>query len=143
VQAQRVNGTFGAQPYALVATTKQNFEASANNLSLNQVREGALSGLVFADSNRNGLREEGEAGIEGLVVDLKQVNGTLSLQSTTNATGAYQFANLPLDAYTISIILPGGFRVTTTTSTVQVNTGSTAGPTIGIIGQLFLPLVQR
>lgn len=143
VQAPRVNGTFGAQPYALVATTKQNFEAGANNLNLDQVGDGALTGAVFVDSNRNGVRDEGEAGIGGILVELTQVNGTLRRQSTTDATGAYQFANLPLDAYTISVVLPGGFRVTTTTSITQVNTGNTTGPAIGIAGQLFLPLVQR
>ncbi len=143
VQAQRVNGTFGAQPYALVATTKQNFEAGANNLSLDQVGDGALTGLVFVDGNGNGVRDEGEAGIAGIVVTIKPVNGTLSRQSTTDATGAYQFTNLPLDTYTISVVLPGGFRVTTTTSLTQVTNGSTTGPEIGITGQLFLPLVQR
>lgn len=34
VLAERVNGAFGAQPYALVATTKQRFEANATNLAV-------------------------------------------------------------------------------------------------------------
>lgn len=40
VQAQRVNGTFGAQPFALVATTKQNFDASSNSVNLGQTNSG-------------------------------------------------------------------------------------------------------
>jgi len=41
VQAQRVNGTFGAQPFALVATTKQNFDASSTSVNLGQPKSGA------------------------------------------------------------------------------------------------------
>jgi hypothetical protein len=40
VQAQRVNGTFGAQPFALVATTKQNFDASSTSVNLGQPSSG-------------------------------------------------------------------------------------------------------
>ncbi len=144
VQAQRVNGTFGAQPYALVATTKQNFESNTNNLNLDQVGEGVLTGSVYIDANNNGVRDEGEAGIAGITVEIKQTNGTLSRESTTDTNGVYQFANLPFDEYTLSVVLPSGFRVTTTTTlTTQVTNGSTTGPAIGIAAQLFLPLVQR
>ncbi len=41
VQAQRVNGTFGAQPFALVATTKQNFDASSTSVNLGQPNSGS------------------------------------------------------------------------------------------------------
>ena len=144
VQAQRVNATFGSQPFALVATTKQNFEAHSNNLVLNQVGAGALSGTVFVDFNNNGVRDGGEAGIGGIEVVIQQTDSTVSRQTTTAATGVYQFANLPFAEYTISVVLPSGFRVTTTTAlTMQVATGGTTGPEIGIATQLFLPLVQR
>ncbi len=144
IQAARVNGTFGAQPYALVATTKQNFETNSNNLNLDQVGDGVLTGAVFADVNNNGVRDGGEAGISGVTVEIKQTNGTLSRQRTTDANGTYQFANLPLDSYTISIVLPSGFRMTTTTTLItQVTNSNTTGPEIGIAAQIFLPLVER
>jgi hypothetical protein len=41
VQAQRVNGTFGAQPFALIATTKQSFDANTTSVNLGQPTSGA------------------------------------------------------------------------------------------------------
>jgi hypothetical protein len=42
VRAQSVNGTFGAQPFALVTTTKQNFGANGNNVTISTPSGGAL-----------------------------------------------------------------------------------------------------
>lgn len=42
VRAERVNGAFGAQPFALVATTKQRFEGQASNLSVRGTNSGGF-----------------------------------------------------------------------------------------------------
>ncbi len=144
VQAQRVNGTFGAQPFALVATTKQNFDSHNSNADLDQNRVGSLTGVVFADLNRNGVRDQGETGLAGIRVVVRQANGALSQQSTTDATGAYRFTDLPFDTYTLEVQLPAGSRMTTATSlTAQVNRDAGSGPTIGVVHQLFLPLTRN
>jgi hypothetical protein len=144
VQAQRVNGTFGAQPFALVATTKQNFDASSNSVSLGQVNSGALSGIVFADLNQNGVQDVGEAGIVNVTILIKQVNGNLSRQTITTDSGAYDIRNLPLGDYTVMVVLPSGYILTTiTTLTIQVAAGGTSVSAIGAVTQLFLPLAQR
>lgn len=144
VQAQRVNATFGAQPFALVATTKQNFDASSNSVNLGQANAGRVNGLVFADLNHNGVQDAGEVGLGNVTVLIQQVNGSLSRQVTTNASGTYDVSNLPLGNYTITLVLPSGYTVTTNASlSLQVATGSTTAPAIGAVTQLFLPLTLR
>ncbi len=85
-----VNGTFGTQPYALVATTRQNF-GTGSSVDLGQPNAGTLSGVVFADLDRDGVRDTGEPGIAGATVVVRQVDGALNRQVTTDAAGSYQF----------------------------------------------------
>jgi uncharacterized repeat protein (TIGR01451 family) len=61
-----------------------------------------LSGYVYLDSNGNGVRDTGEAGIPGVVVTLSgtAANGQnvctmIGCTMTTDAAGAYNFANVP------------------------------------------------
>lgn len=144
VQAQRVNATFGSQPFALVATTKQNFDAGTNSVNLGQANAGRVNGLVFADVNHNGVQDAGEVGVGNVTVLIQQVNGSLSRQTTTDASGAYDLSNLPVGDYTITVVLPSGYTVTTNaTLSLQVATGSTTAPAIGAVTQLFLPLALR
>lgn len=144
VQAQRVNATFGSQPFALVATTKQNFDTNTNSVNLGQPNGGQVNGLVFADLNHNGVQDAGEVGVGNVTVLIQQVNGSLSRQITTNASGVYELSNLPVGDYTITVLLPSGYTVTTNaTLSFQVATGSTTAPAIGAVTQLFLPLALR
>ncbi len=59
---------------------------------------GSLSGYVYEDDNDNGVKETGEAGIEGVAVSLYTINedGTTTLVATqkTDASGFYKFENL-------------------------------------------------
>ena len=75
---------------------------------------------------------------------VQQANGALRRQLTTDATGAYQAADLPAGAYTIVAVLPSGYRLTTaatTSTTIQV--GATTAPAIGAVVTLNLPAIQR
>ncbi|MFN8464332.1 MAG: SdrD B-like domain-containing protein [Caldilineaceae bacterium] len=98
VRAASVNGSFGAQPYALVATSKQNF-GTGSSVDLGQPNAGALSGVVFADLDRDGVRDQGEPGLAGATAVVRQVSGALNRQATTDAAGAYQFTGLPAGDY--------------------------------------------
>ena len=46
---------------------------------------------VWLDDNGNGLQDEGEEGVEGIVVKLYAKDGTLLKVTETNSTGEYQF----------------------------------------------------
>ena len=54
--------TFDSQPFALVATTKQNFDTNTNSVNLGQTNAGRVNGLIFADLNHNGVQDTGELG---------------------------------------------------------------------------------
>ena len=59
-----------------------------------------FEGLVWKDTNKNGLQNSNEPGISGVTVRLYTSNDTLSQTTTTNSQGIYSFDNvLPGDYY--------------------------------------------
>ncbi len=70
-----------------------------------------VSGSVFADGNRNGVRDNGEAGIAGREVRL--VTGSTSTPTTTDGSGAFRFADVPAGSYTVEMSVPAGQTATT------------------------------
>src|SRR5207237_9318336 len=52
---------------------------------------GSLSGFVYVDTNRNGVRDTGEAAIGGVLVTL---SGAGTGSAPTAADGSFSFANL-------------------------------------------------
>ncbi|MEZ4714001.1 MAG: S8 family serine peptidase [Caldilineaceae bacterium] len=144
VRATRVSATFGAQPYALVATTAQNFETNSGSADLGSEAKGSLAGVVFVDLNGNGAREAGEAGIVGAIIRLEQVNGSVSQQTESDANGAYVFNALPFDAYTVSVSLPAGYGFTTPqTFTQELSVGGAEALAVGAVHRLFVPVVMK
>jgi hypothetical protein len=76
-----------------------------------------LSGFVYNDVNRNGLKDAGEIGIPGATVELYGVaeipgGGTQQIQTLaqTDATGRYLFENLPSGSYSLHEIQPAFFN---------------------------------
>jgi serine protease AprX len=80
-----------------------------------------LSGTVFNDTNDNGIKDSDEPGIEGFVVSL---SGEVEDSTTTNARGEYTFSALPVGSYTVSILLPPGYRQTLPDSSYTVTIDS-------------------
>ncbi|MGC4027614.1 MAG: SdrD B-like domain-containing protein [Steroidobacteraceae bacterium] len=66
----------------------------------------SLSGHVWLDSNNNGVRDGGEAGLAGVTVSLpagtRDVFGNAVAAAVTDANGAYRFADLPAGTYTVT-----------------------------------------
>ncbi len=58
-----------------------------------------ISGMVFADSNGNGVKDPGENGISGWKVYL---SGPVIDSVVTDASGFYQFTNLPAGRYLVN-----------------------------------------
>src|SRR3954462_15115151 len=59
-----------------------------------QASTGTVTGVVFNDANRNGVRDAGESPFSGVFVDLVSSSGSVSTATTTDITGAYQFSGL-------------------------------------------------
>ncbi len=100
--------------------------------------------MVFADLNRNGVRDTGEPGFAGAAVVVRQAGGALTRQLTSDGTGAYVASNLPIGSYAVTVVLPAGFRLTTTAATnLAVAKGENSAPAAGVVTTLNLPLVRR
>lgn len=65
----------------------------------------SLTGQVYVDSNRNGIFDEGETGIEGVSIGLTgtdDLGNPVVLTAVTNANGTYTFGGLRAGSYTIT-----------------------------------------
>jgi uncharacterized membrane protein len=84
----------------------------------------SISGSVFQDTNDNGVRDTGEAGLAGVTVFLDTNNtGVFAVgdtTATTDANGNYSFANLGPGTYHVAEVLPTGFTQTTTSPSAIV-----------------------
>ena len=90
------------------------------NFGQRQVMDASIDGFVFADTNKNGVRDAGERGLAGLTMYIDtNNNGTLELGEPTSVTnedlfytpsndesGSYSFTHLPAGSYTVRAILP-------------------------------------
>ncbi|GAC1574252.1 MAG: hypothetical protein NVS3B9_5820 [Candidatus Doudnabacteria bacterium] len=71
----------------------------------------SISGSVYNDANRNGIKDAGETAYAGAIVTL---SGAASVTTTSAADGSYSFSNLVSGNYTLTITVPAGLLVTST-----------------------------
>jgi hypothetical protein len=74
---------------------------------------GSLSGVVFLDSNGNGVTDVGEIGIPNVTITVQGTgagNSSVTQTVTTNAAGGFTFSNLPVGTYNIIETQPAAFR---------------------------------
>ncbi len=65
---------------------------------------GNIGDLVWSDANGNGVRDEGEPGIEGVTLDLVDATtGMVVGTTTTAADGSYLFRALPVGSYSVRV----------------------------------------
>lgn len=69
------------------------------------VKNSAIGNFVWNDLNRNGIQDAGEPGFPGVVVRLTNANN-VTVTTTTNASGFYQFTNLPAGTYNVCFVTP-------------------------------------
>ena len=86
---------------------------------------GIVKGVVFADLNADGKQAASEPGVAGVLVQA----GTFS--ATTDATGSYQFTNVPDGVVTVTATPPANTQLTNPDGTqVQVANGTSAAPAL-------------
>lgn len=123
-------------PIALTAGKTQSYVNAGFQTPVN-----AISGIVWLDSNHDGLDDNNASGVAGVTVDLLGASGTgfpVPAVTTTDSTGAYSFAGLNPGSYEIELNPSGGDGFTTqgVTSTAYLN--SAVNPTTGIAGPATL-----
>ncbi len=91
----------------------------------------ALGDFVWVDTNQNGLQDSGEPGLAGVTVTLKNAAGTVIGTTTTSATGAYSFTNLPIGSYTVTFTTPAGYAASP--SNVGANDAIDSDPVAGVV----------
>lgn len=99
---------------------------------------GTVAGVVFEDRNGDGSPDPSEPGLPGVIIRLSTATGQRT--QTTDSTGAYQFANVAPDSYTLEETDPVGFTSTTPNlravtvlngGSARVNFGDQAAGTVG------------
>jgi uncharacterized repeat protein (TIGR01451 family) len=107
-------------------------DTNTNNNSSTQTTQAvalsSLSGFSYIDSNRNGVRDPGEAPLSGVLIALSGTNflgNTVALQATTDTNGQYTFNNLLPGTYSLQQTQPSGLQDGT------ASVGTPAGGTVG------------
>ena len=70
-----------------------------------------LGDFVWHDKNANGLQEDGEAGIAGVTVNLRNAGGSVIGTTTTDSSGHYSFG-VAAGTYSVAMVAPSGYVVT-------------------------------
>ena len=97
-------------------------DASVQGVDFGLVAPATIGDRVWNDEDGNGV-DNGEPGIGGVTVILKDANGVEVARTTTDANGNYRFTGLIPGTYTVDIEVPSGYNAATTSMTVTVGEG--------------------
>ena len=70
-------------------------------------RDNSISGFVYSDANGNGIFDQAEFGIPGVIIELA---GPLNLTIVTSDEGSYRFSSLPDGTYSVIAKQSPGYR---------------------------------
>ena len=112
----KTNGNKGLDKYVNSATAqvyKETEEMVTSNV-VSQVVERKIEGIAWEDSNRNGLKDEGEQVLSNVEISLTDelgqqvtdVNGNKVTSIKTDENGYYKFENLPKGEYYVQVKIP-------------------------------------
>ncbi|MFQ8433934.1 SdrD B-like domain-containing protein, partial [Amaricoccus sp. W119] len=107
--------------------------------------DASIGDTVFLDTDGDGRRDSGEAGVAGVTVQLLTSGGKLIESTTTSASGKYLFDDLPAGNYRVKFIAPDGTEFTkrSTVGPEAANNDSDANTSTGITGVIKLSESER
>lgn len=122
-------GTISNTATVVAAEAESNTANNSATQTTALVMPGSISGFAYLDLNRNGTRDTGDTPLPNVAVALSGTEtgtGTaITRQTTTDANGAYTFANLLPGTYQIVQTQPTGYK------DGQTNVGTGATGTAG------------
>ncbi|TGE10670.1 SdrD B-like domain-containing protein, partial [Staphylococcus petrasii] len=71
-----------------------------------------IGDYVWNDTNKNGVQDSDEQGIEGVTVELRDANNQVKDTTTTDKDGKYLFTNIENGTYTVTFKAPQGYKAT-------------------------------
>ncbi|WP_245860357.1 SdrD B-like domain-containing protein, partial [Candidatus Chloroploca asiatica] len=98
---------------------------------------GTLGDRVWDDLDGDGVQDAGEPGVPNVRLDLNGETGagaTVTLTTTTDASGIYTFTNLVPGTYTVTVTAPTGYRITAQNEGGD-DEDSDADPTTGVMAR--------
>ena len=104
---------------------------------------GAIGDIVWLDTNKDGLLNNGEAGVGGVTVELLNGTGSSILATTTtNSSGGYEFTGLNAGVYEVKFLSPTGDTFTTQGVGSNAAVNSSANQTTGVTSPISLAAGQ-
>ena len=82
---------------------------TATQYNFCEIAPATISGFVYQDDSNDGIRDAGEAGIEGVEITLVDDNGNIVATTTTDASGRYEFTGIPPGDYSLIETHPDEF----------------------------------
>jgi uncharacterized repeat protein (TIGR01451 family) len=97
----------------------------------------AIGNFVWNDTNKNGIQDNNEVGIQGVLITLQKPNDSFVASLTSDTTGFYKFDNLAPGDYVVLFDKPSG-HIATNVNQGTVTTDSDANPMTGKTGIINL-----
>ena len=97
-------------------------DSSVQGVDFGFVKPATIGDRVWNDQDHNGV-DNGEPGVPGVTVILKDASGTEVARTTTDSDGRYRFEGLLPGTYTVSIEVPSGYEAASTAQSVSVTEG--------------------
>lgn len=97
-------------------------DSSVQGVDFGFVKPATIGDRVWNDQDRNGV-DNGEPGVPGVTVILKDASGNEVARTTTDANGNYRFEGVLPGTYSVSIEVPAGYEAVATSRDVTVAEG--------------------
>jgi choice-of-anchor A domain-containing protein/uncharacterized repeat protein (TIGR01451 family) len=113
-----IGGGVSAFSYSEINTALTNLNENFDNGTVNHgfltcpPSPASLGDRVWFDTNRNGIQDEGENGVPGIVVKLYTCADVMVAETTTAPNGYYIFDNLAPGDYYVKFFLPANHVIT-------------------------------
>ena len=97
-------------------------DSSVQGVDFGFVKPATIGDRVWNDQDHNGV-DNGEPGVSGVTVILKDASGTEVARTTTDSDGRYRFEGVLPGTYTVSIEVPSGYEAVSTSTSVTLTEG--------------------